>query len=398
MNKKTFKPFYLGNHFLENRFVACPINLNLSQKGFVNLADINFATRRAHSAPLTITGGLYVSENGKLFDYGIAISDDKFIDGLSKLASAMKHKKKLAVAQLIHAGSHSLATLNELGHTYGVSENTLEFPKPHNVLELTKPQIYQIIQDYKSATKRAIKAGFDGVEISCAQKLLPQQFFSCFYNKRNDEYDCSSIENRSRFILEILEGVSKIIEEFATSDFILGFRFTPEETRGDDLGYTIEDFIQLFEIIFAKKIKLSYLAIASWGRSVFLNKVRSKGIYYDQLISKVVYEYLDRRIPLIISGSINNAEKIKQASLHADLIGISSAFVANPEFAWNLEKGKTDIDLSITENKLKDLCIPPQAFQNIFSYFTFGKSLPNKAEEVLAKNAQSEKENKKNLN
>lgn len=391
MNKKVFHPFYLGSYLLENRFVACPINLNLSQKGFVNLADIEFATRRAHSAPLTITGGLYVSENGKLFDYGISISDDKYIYGLSKLASAMKSKHKLAVAQLIHAGSHSLATLNEVGHTYGVSTNFLEFPQPHKVLELSKMQIEEIIKDYKNATKRAIKAGFDGIEISCAQKLLPQQFFSCFYNKRNDEYGCNTIENRSRFILQILEGVSQVIEEFATTDFILGFRFTPEETRGDELGYTIEDFIDLFEIIFAKKIKLSYLAIASWGRSVFLNKVRSKGIYYNELVSKVVYQYLNHRIPLIISGSINSAQKINQASLYADLIGITSAFVANPEFAWDLEKGAKDLDLSITDDKLKDLCIPPQAFQKIFSYFSFGQSLPNKAEQILAQNAQKNK-------
>ncbi|MGC4375279.1 NADH-dependent flavin oxidoreductase, partial [Streptococcus suis] len=72
-------------------------------------------------------------------------------------------------------------------------------------------------------TRRAIEAGFAGVEISSAQRLLIQTFFSTFSNQRQDCYGCQNLENRSRFGLEVLQKVQEVIDQLAPADFILGF-------------------------------------------------------------------------------------------------------------------------------------------------------------------------------
>ncbi|MFT8135491.1 NADH:flavin oxidoreductase, partial [Salmonella enterica subsp. enterica serovar Enteritidis] len=84
-------------------------------------------------------------------------------------------------------------------------------------------KINSIIQQYRDATLRAIKAGFDGVEISIAQRLLIQTFFSTFSNKRTDHYGADSLKNRARLSLEVMRAVQEVIDKEAPDNFILGF-------------------------------------------------------------------------------------------------------------------------------------------------------------------------------
>src|SRR5690625_5863568 len=86
------------------------------------------------------------------------------------------------------------------GHVTGVQTCAL----PIYVLPMTKRKIDTVIAQYADAARRAIKAGFDGVEVSAAQRLLIQTFFSKFSNERDDEYGSSSLENSSRFVLEVV--------------------------------------------------------------------------------------------------------------------------------------------------------------------------------------------------
>ena len=74
------------------------------------------------------------------------------------------------------------------------SPMTLHSPIKHDVLEMSVEKIHDVIQQYADATSRAIQAGFDGVEISVAQRLLIQTFFSTFSNQRHDQYGVDSLE------------------------------------------------------------------------------------------------------------------------------------------------------------------------------------------------------------
>ncbi|WP_446677353.1 oxidoreductase, partial [Staphylococcus aureus] len=112
-------------------------------------------------------------------------------------------------------GRFSNQAILNYGKVYGPSPMTLHSPIQHEVIAMTQDKINEIIQQYRDATLRAIKAGFDGVEISIAQRLLIQTFFSTFSNQRTDQYGFDTLENRARLCLEVMRAVQDVIDKEA---------------------------------------------------------------------------------------------------------------------------------------------------------------------------------------
>ena len=158
---------------------------------------------------LQVTGATYIEPYGQLFEYGFNISDDACIPGLRKVAQAMKQEGIKRLFNLHIFGRFSNTAIMNYGEVYGPSPMTLHSPIKHDVLEMSVEKIHDVIQQYADATSRAIQVGFDGVEISVAQRLLIQTFFSTFSNQRHDQYGVDSLENRARFGLEVMQAVQK---------------------------------------------------------------------------------------------------------------------------------------------------------------------------------------------
>ena len=205
------EPITLSNGItLANRFVLSPMTTNSSTKeGHITEEDIRYAKRRANSAGLQVTGAAYIEPYGQLFEYGFNISDDACIPGLRKVAQAMKQEGNKAIIQLAHAGRFSNTAIMNYREVYGPSPMTLHSPIKHDVLEMSVEKIHNVIQQYADATSRAIQAGFDGVEISVAQRLLIQTFFSTFSNQRHDQYGVDSLEEPSTLWLRSHAGSTK---------------------------------------------------------------------------------------------------------------------------------------------------------------------------------------------
>ncbi|WP_394856302.1 NADH-dependent flavin oxidoreductase [Staphylococcus borealis] len=381
------EPITLSNGItLANRFVLSPMTTNSSTKeGHITEEDLRYAKRRASSAGLQVTGAAYIEPYGQLFEYGFNISDDACIPGLRKVAQAMKQDGNKAIIQLAHAGRFSNTAIMNYGEVYGPSPMTLHSPIKHNVLEMSVDKIHEVTQQYADATSRAIQAGFDGVEISVAQRLLLQTFFSTFSNQRHDQYGVDSLENRARFGLEVMQAVQKVIDDEAPSDFIFGYRATPEETRGSDLGYTVDEFNQHIDWVM-DVANIHYLAIASWGRNIYQNKTRTPGDNYGRRVNQVVFEHLNGRIPLIASGGINTPETALDALSNADMVGMSSPFVTEPDFVRKLAEGREDaIDLHVHPDELDELAIPHAAFKDIVQMMDYGEGLQKKTRDELRK-------------
>lgn len=389
MNKYSplLEPLQLPNGIvLSNRFVLSPMTTNSSTKeGHITEEDLNYAKRRADSAPLQVTGAAYIEPYGQLFEYGFNISNDSCIPGLTKIAKAMKDSGNKAILQLAHAGRFSNHAILKYGQVYGPSPMSLNSPIKHEVLEMSVSKIHEVIQQYADATSRAIQAGFDGVEISIAQRLLIQTFFSTFSNERTDQYGRDTLENRARFGLEVMEAVQKVIDKEAPDDFIFGYRATPEETRGDKLGYTIDEFNQHLDWVLEVS-NIHYLAIASWGRHIYQNTTRTPGKHFGRRVNQVVYEHLNGRIPLIVSGGINSPETALDALQNADMVGMSSPFVTEPDFVHKLKDGRLEeINLNVTPEELESLAIPKAAFKDIVRMMDYGEGLEKAARDELRK-------------
>lgn len=375
--EKIFDPLTLPNGVtLENRMVLSPVITQSSTlEGFVTDEDVNYAKRRAGSAALQITGAAYIEPYGQLFKRGFAVSDDRHIPGLTRLADAMKSQGNKAILQLTHAGRFSEIALEDFGMVYGPSGMELKTPVEHTVLEMSHRKIKHVVRQYGDAARRAIRAGFDGVEISAAQRLLMQTFFSKFSNKREDEYGTQNLENRSRFGVEVFTEVQRVIkEESAPDDFILGFRGTPEEARGNQIGYTVEEFNQFVDALL-EVADIDYYATASWGKNIYLQKIRA-GKNEGEYMNKIVHDHFRNRLPIMATGGINSPDKAIEGLQFSDFVGGSTLFVTEPDFVQKIRSGQEDeIDLGIKESEIEDLAIPDRAFKDIVYMMDLGGSL-----------------------
>src|SRR5699024_4034339 len=100
-------------------------------------------------------------------------------------------------------------------------------------------------------------------------------------------------------------------------DFLLGFRGTPEETRGSKIGYGVEDFLYFMDRIM-EAANIHYLATASWGKNIYKQTLR-QGKFKNEIMNKKVYEHIAGRIPVMATGGINSPEKALEAFQSSDM-------------------------------------------------------------------------------
>lgn len=141
----------------------------------------------------------------------LGISNDHYVQGMNKLATAYYDYGGIPVAP------------SELDYERN-PKSSIDYP----VRELPTEEIRCIVKEFGLATRRAIEAGFSGIEIHSANHFLLQQFFSKNTNRRIDEYG-GNLTNRMRFILEIVDEVVKTVYEKGPKDFIIGIRLSLSE-------------------------------------------------------------------------------------------------------------------------------------------------------------------------
>jgi NADPH2 dehydrogenase len=171
-------------------------------KGAVTDRLISFYVRRSAALGLLIVEHCYVSAGGKLSPKQLGIYNDELIDGLEKLSAQIHAVSTPVVVQITHAGG--VANRQVVGAEPSGPSAT------RNARELTRSEIKALVEEFAVAAERAIKAGFDGVELHGAHGFLLNQFFSPLLNKRGDEYG-GSLENRMRFPLMVVEKVRESV-------------------------------------------------------------------------------------------------------------------------------------------------------------------------------------------
>lgn len=214
---------------LSNRVIMAPMTRSRAGKGNAATDLMAKYYRQRASAGLIITEGTQISQQGVGYPWTPGIHTDEQVEGWKKVTKAVHKAGGRIFAQIWHVGrvSHPIYHDGELpvapsavkpdGETF-TAEGMKDFVTPR-ALEID--EIPDVIEDYAQAARNAIAAGFDGVEIHGANGYLIDQFLKDGTNKRNDRYG-DSIENRSRFALEVVEAVSEAIGSSRT-----GIRFSP---------------------------------------------------------------------------------------------------------------------------------------------------------------------------
>lgn len=319
---KLFSEFDSGKIILKNRVVMPPMATEKANKdGSINEEIVSYYTEMARAGMgLLIVEHCAVVLEGRTNLKQISIARDSDIKEHKKIALGIQCSGAKSAVQINYAGSNRSENLSwpALGPSAVPHPKTGIIPE-----ELTISQIVEIVGAFSKAAKRAKEAGYNMVEIHSAHGFLGSQFLSPITNKRNDKYG-GGIENRMRFLLEVIEAVRGEVGEDFPILVRLGISDNPPGIKIYEDGLTLEDGLKVAKVLEGQKISILDISGGMCG-SRPPNLEDKEGYFVP--FAEVAKEVLN--IPIIITGGIkrpDTAEKILKRGI-ADLIGIGRAIV-----------------------------------------------------------------------
>lgn len=345
-----FTPFTLNNGVqINNRLVVAPMTHYASNPdGTLSDEEREFLRGRGDDFGLFITAATLVHPSGKAFVGQPCAYDESHLASLSEVANIIKAGGAKAILQIHHGGYQSLPQFGGV-----IAPSDVDDGK-HTARAMSVDEIKAVIDGFGEATKLAIQAGFDGVEIHGANNYLIQQFFSPQSNKRDDEWG-GSLPNRLRFVNAVIDTVNATKTKHHKEDFIVGYRFSPEEA-GED-GLTMSDSFDLIDNLVHKN--LQYLHISLWD---FYKKAR-RGADTRKTRIEQIHAHIAGRLPLIGVGCLLSADDVARAygTGWAEFVAVGKAVMINPNFATLLKNAQFDSIATEIDPERNDLYkIPSQ--------------------------------------
>lgn len=362
MNQKysrLFKSFtFRSGITIKNRVVMSPMTTWSSNDDLtISDEEVHYYEQRANGVGLVITGCTHVTPNGQGFTNEFAGYNDEFIPSLRKLADATKSGGSPAVLQIFHAGNKALPGLDAVSAS-ALQPEVTTFGPTVETRELSHEEILSTIRAFGDTTRRAIEAGFDGVEIHGAHGFLIQNFWSPATNQRTDQWG-GTLENRLRFPLGIIEEIKKVIEMHATKPFMLGYRFSPEESSKVD-GLRMKDTYELIDFLVEQN--LDYIHAS-------LDHISSKPVdsQDEKTRLELILERANGKVPVLAAGSIRTPDDaLKAMELGLPLIAIGQALIMNPDWVEKVANGReAEVASELNVSKLNQLYIPEKLWNII---------------------------------
>lgn len=325
----------LGPLTLQNHLVMAPMTRSRAIDNIPNALMVEYYAQRS-SAGLIITEGTSPSPNGLGYPRIPGIFSPAQVEGWKAITDAVHAKGAKIFLQLMHCGriAHQLnlpagaiilapSAVAASGEMYTDAEGMKPHPEPKAMLE---EDIKTTIAEYVQAAKNAVTAGFDGIELHSANGYLLEQFIRPNTNQRIDGYG-GAIENRARFVLEVVEAVIAAIGKD-----MVGIRLSP---------YGVFNDMPLYD---AMEADYTYLA----------QQLNARGLVYIHLVDhssmgappvpdtmKATFRKIFKRT-LILSGGYD-AERAESDLVErkCDLVAVGRPFLANPDLLTRWKTGAT---------------------------------------------------------
>ncbi|WP_280771516.1 NADH-dependent flavin oxidoreductase [Salipaludibacillus daqingensis] len=353
------KPYTFNNGAtVKNRIMLAPMtNFASADNGEVTEDELEYYRERSQGVGTVVTAVANVTPGGKGFPGEIGIDRDDLVDSLSKLADTIKGEGAKAIIQMFHAGRMAPPDLLPDKQTVSASAVAPEREGASTPRELTEEEILSIIQAFGDATRRAIRAGFDGVEIHGANTYLIQQFFSPHSNRRDDQWG-GSVDKRMRFALAVVEEVLKAAEE-ADESFIVGYRISPEERENP--GITMDDTLAFVKEL--AKQELDYLHISV--QDFFAGSMRDESDKRSRV--QVIQDEVGDDIPVIGVGSLHTPEDVERAMEgNVPFIALGRELIVEPKWIEKVEDGREkEIRTELSVDDREKLVVPESLWKAI---------------------------------
>ena len=332
---KLFSPLTIKDITFKNRIVQSPMCMYSAKDGMVSdWHFVHYGTRAIGGVGTIFTEATAVSPEGRISNGDLGIWSDAHIEGLKRITGFLKANGSIPGIQLAHSGrkgsfdvhgsDNTLMRTKEEGGWEVIAPSAIPFSD--NTLTpkaMTQADIDMLKEQFVSATKRAVVAGFQILEVHSAHGYLFHSFLSPISNKREDQYG-GSIENRARLLLEVVEKVKTVWP----NNLPLAVRISA--TDWDKTGWTIEDSKWLAQQL--EKAGVDLIDVSSGG--TLPNATIPIGPAY-QLPLATAIKGVVKHMKVATVGMITNAAQAETILLNddADFICFARELLRNPYFA-----------------------------------------------------------------
>jgi mycofactocin system FadH/OYE family oxidoreductase 2 len=340
-----FTPIRVGQTIIPNRIVFAAHLTNLAEENMPGARlSAYYAERAKGGCGLIITEEQSVHPSDWAYQPLVHGFDPRVVPYYRRMTRAVHEYETRIFAQINHNGMQASSIYSRrpvLGPSSMVDPIHREMCK-----EIEPEEIAEIVKSYALVARHVREGGFDGAELQSSHSSLMRQFFSPYYNRRDDAYG-GSLENRMRFALEVIAAIRAEIGR----DFTLGIRLC-----GDELipaGLTLDDVIEI-----ARRLEATgQLDFINTSIGEFHNLYMVEGSMhtppgYQLFVSASIREAV--KLPVFCTGRIKDpvqAERILSEGL-ADMVDVVRGQICDPEFARKAREGRSEaIRLCISCNQ-----------------------------------------------
>jgi NADPH2 dehydrogenase len=324
-----FSPLTIKGRTLHNRIVLPPMANNMAnERGELTDAHIEHYVRRASvGVGMVIVEHTYVRRDGRVNAQQLGLYEDALIDGLRRLAHAVRACGTVVGIQITHGGGKATSSL--IGRAPISASDGIVPGAAEPAQAATLDEIQEITEAFAAAAWRAKEAGFDFVEVHGAHGYLLSQFLSPLTNQRSDQYG-GDLAGRLRMAVEIVQAVRQAVGE----DYLLLYRLGANDNMAGGLTQTegqqaavslVQAGVDLLDVSGG----LGGAAPSDWDGE-------SQG-YFVPMAAEI---QAAAHVPVVVAGGITQPEfadrVIREGKV--DLVAVGRAMLSNPDWAADARK------------------------------------------------------------
>ncbi|MFT8726910.1 MAG: NADH-dependent flavin oxidoreductase [Liquorilactobacillus ghanensis] len=346
------KPYRFSNGLqINNRIVMAPMTTQSSFfDGNVTSDELRFYRRRS-GVGMIITAVANVNSRGKGFEGELSAAEDRLLPSLTELAGTIKLRGSKAILQIFSAGRMTNSKILRGQQPQSASAVAAVRPQAEVPAAMTTDEIRKLITDFGKATRRAILAGFDGVELHGANTYLLQQFFSPHSNRRHDQWG-GSLQNRLKLPLAVIEEAHQVIQRYARQPFLLGYRFSPEEIETP--GIRLADTLELVDALAQSPVDYLHTSLGQAWRPAI------KSAPSALPINQQILTALQQRKPLIVVGNLASPTEVSETLAQgATFAAMGRELLREPEWLTKVQAGHPErLRYQLNSHEMDELDIP----------------------------------------
>ncbi len=331
-----FSPIKIGNVTVKNRVMLSPMitNYGIGTNGLVTARRLEYYGAIARGGVgIVETESAAVHLGGRAFFSGLGVWDDCHVEGLSELARTIHEGGAKAFLQLFHGGRQ---TMFKMAGTQPTAPSPIPCPRLREMpRELTREEIAEIVEAFAQAASRALRAGFDAVDVHSGHGYLVNQFFSPYSNKRTDEYG-GDLQGRTRFAREVIHRIREVTEDRIT---IIARISGDEYMEG---GIKLEESQRIARVLVEAGVSAISVSAGVYGCTPPTSRPHGTPFAGFSHLSQGIKEAVN--VPVFATGRITTpaiAEEVIRSG-QADLVAVGKALIADPDWARKAQEGRPE--------------------------------------------------------